>query len=75
MHEFIEIDRFQISGRGTVITTKTPCEFPRDWKGLMGEVVLVDGKKYRVAGIETYAIHVQTWRKGTNIGLLIREVT
>ena len=74
MHEFESIDRFDIKGRGTVITTKTPCDFPRDWKGLKGEVVLIDGKKYRVLAIETYAVWVQWWAKGTPVGLLIREV-
>jgi hypothetical protein len=74
MIEFTSIDRFEISGRGTVFTTKTPCDFQRGFPEIMGKKIKVDGRPYICRGVETYAIWVQYWKAGEPVGILVKEV-
>lgn len=67
-------DRFEITGRGTVYVVDLPDELrnaPTAPK-LVDEHVLIDGRRYRVRGVEMHGV---TWRPGSaatrTIGLLV----
>ena len=75
--DFIEIDRFEISGRGTVVTTKLPRDFTTaEIRDLPGNRVRVDDREYLCGGVDTHANlpYGGVRRKGENVGLLIRPV-
>ena len=75
MDNFTEIDRFQISGRGTVVTTTLPRDFTTsELQALSGSKVQVDGKEYTCNGVETYANlpFGGVRREGESVGLLIQ---
>lgn len=61
--------RDQKHGR-LVFTVVADEEMPRD--SLVDEEVLIDGKKYKVLCVESYAL--DSIRKGHPIGLLVKEV-
>lgn len=68
MIELHEIDRFEITDRGTVITTKNPdMDNPGE---LLGQIILIDGEEYKVRGVEMFRIalpYPHQW----GIGILI----
>ena len=76
MKRFQEIDRFNISGRGLVITVKIPNpkrlmihpEHPK-----VGEIVEIDQKKYSVRGVECARILIEPPFVSEYVGLLVIE--
>lgn len=73
MRSYHANDWFDIKGRGRVAEVRNDEEFQRDKGHLIGEVVEIDGKQYKVLGVESYAL--ATIRKGSPIGLLVEPVT
>ena len=71
MIEFKSIDRVQIPGRGSVFVVENDQDRPLNNSGLIGEIVLIDGKKYNVKSVESFCMHT-IW-KGQRIGLLVSE--
>jgi len=70
---FTESDRFEITGRGTVVTG--PC--PAEWDGLepgdvVGRPVIVGGQRYRVAGLEHHLVPGPLC-EGQPVGVLLGE--
>lgn len=58
MYRFEELGRFNIPGRGTVVTVKN-LRYPElyDPSTLFGEEVQIGDQTFRVRGIETFSIH------------------
>ncbi len=55
------VDTFTLRGRGTVHVTHVPEDTTRDaLNALVGEIVTLGGRPFRVSGVETYAIERQT---------------
>lgn len=53
-HSFHATDWIEITGRGTVAVIENDDEInPRP---LTGKIVLIDGKEYRVRGVETFRV-------------------
>jgi hypothetical protein len=77
MRQFTELDRFTITGRGTVIVVPPVDFLPKE---LVGELVDIDGMIYRVRAYEDCL--VKHWDLETKeqlpcwkpLGLLVSEV-
>lgn len=55
MMEFHAEDWYHITGRGWAATCKNPDRInPRP---LVGQEVLIDGTRYLIKGVETFAVH------------------
>jgi len=71
--EFASKGKYQIDGRGVVYVVTCPEYVPdRSRNPWRGQIVLIDGRKCTVIGVESYALkHI---KKGAPIGLLVEEV-
>ena len=70
--QFISHSSYTVNGRQcfsiTNPTTTERSDLGRQWHG---KEVLIDGKRYRVVGVESYCII--TIREGMTIGLMVEE--
>ena len=71
--EYTSLDKCYISKRGTVFIVKNEIERNRDNNNLLGSEVLIDGYKYKVRGVESFA-KATGISIGDNIGLLVWEI-
>ena len=73
MIELPPVEWFHIKDRGDVVSFPNPLAGTRDEvnKRYMNQVVLIEGHKYTVIGVETFAVESQP--VGRAIGLLLKE--
>lgn len=69
--EFKSESEHYITGRGKVFVVKNDRDRNRDDNDLVGKVVIIDGKSYKVNGVESFAL--PTIKKDALIGLLVSE--
>jgi hypothetical protein len=67
--EYKSLDTFEIKGRGKVFIVENDKDRDRDNNDLLGSEVIIDGQKYNVKSIESFAI--LKIAKGQKIGLLV----
>lgn len=67
--EYKSLDTFEIKNRGRVFVVENDKDRDRDNNDLLGSEVIIDGKNYKVKGVESFAI--QKIYKGQKIGLLV----
>lgn len=67
--KYKSLDNYKIKGRGTVYIVKNEINRNRDNNDLVGSDVFIDGVKYKVKGVESFAVPMI--RKGDTIGLLV----
>ena len=67
--KYKSLDNYKIKGRGTVYIVKNEINRNRDNNDLVGSDVFIDGVKYKVKGVESFAEPMI--RKGDTIGLLV----
>lgn len=71
---FHAIAWIEIKGRGRLAQVDCPFDWNKEdpSQNMIGDEVLIDGKLYRVKGIESWAVtHIS---RGAPIGLLVEEV-
>lgn len=73
MIKFENAERFEIPGRGLLFAVSNPTEHVRDTNPFLGTVVMINGDKYFVRGVETFAVPII--RVGKPIGLLVKPYT
>ena len=61
-------DWFSIKDRGQVVAVINDEDFKRYSGHMIGEIIEIDRKRYRVKGVENFAVD------GEPIGLLVEEV-
>lgn len=67
--EYTSLRTFEIKGRGKGFVVSNEKNRDRDENDLLGKEVVIDGKKYKVKGIESFAL---PWiRKGQEIGIFV----
>lgn len=76
---FNAVEKFEIAGRGTVLTGPAPFSFRRDehdprfyeavWRINHPDTI---GRLYRIKGVESYA--TVTISRGTSIAILVEEI-
>jgi len=69
-YPFTSESKFTIQGRGDVYVVKANTSFTR--KELLGALVMIDGKKYKVGGVETWGGR-EAIAEGDSMGLLVSE--
>jgi hypothetical protein len=67
--QYKSLDTFEIKGIGKIFVVENDKDRNRDNNDLFGSKVIIDGQKYKVKGIESFAI--QKIAKGDKIGLLV----
>lgn len=72
MDEYKSTGTFNIVGRGTVLTVNSIREINKDEETLINTIVKIDGLKYKILGVESYAVFKIF--KGDPIGLLVEPV-
>lgn len=71
-YEFISTEKYHIEDRGDVYMVLAPHEYKRDECPFLGKEVLINGIKFLVIAVESYAI--SPTRKGSRIGLLVTDM-
>lgn len=69
MLKFHAEDWFEIAGRGRVASVRNPQRYDREACPYIGQVVEIDGERFTVLGVESFAI--SPIREGAPIGLLV----
>ena len=67
---------FDIRGRGPGFLINSPVSVERDGKSIfeaIGETILIDGKEYKIKGIEMY-MPATPVRIGEEIGILVQHI-
>lgn len=67
--EYKSLETFEIKNRGRVFVVENDKDRDRDNNDLLGSEVIIDGKNYKVKGVESFVI--QKIYKGQKIGLLV----
>jgi hypothetical protein len=70
--EYKSLDTYEVKGRGKVFVVKNDKDRDRDKNDLIGSAVIIDGMKYLVLGVESFA--VQKIAQGDKIGLLVSRI-
>lgn len=67
--KYVSKESFEIKGRGTVFIVENEKD-RLDFDDLVGEKVVIDGKKFKCLGVEAYAT-ARPVRAGVRIGILV----
>jgi hypothetical protein len=70
-YAFINAERFDVPGRGTVFSVKCPFVLPGSLKKLMNNVIEINNEPWRLINIE----HQGEIQIDSNIGLVVRALT
>ena len=71
--EYTSSDKYKITGRGTTYVVKNDRERKiGDWGDISGQIVKIDGMKFKVRGIE-YHTHEGVIKEGTTIALVVGD--
>jgi len=70
--EYKSINKYQLKDKGTVFAVKSEKDRRRDNNDLLGSIVLIDGNKYIVKGVESTGLAIISI--GQEIGLLVDAI-